>query len=132
MSVPLHTAVYAQVVADAKSRMRYPSLGATVWIRKEYAKRGGTFDDDQHTRWCEERWVHVIPFLKRGRVVDCGAYESTRKACRPIHRVDEHTPVTLPELLGLYTKTDILEMARKKNKNAKRDVNWDELKFNHI
>ena len=128
MSFPNDQSLYDQVVAEAKLKVRYPSLYASVWIHKEYVSRGGKFEDTEAKRWCQEKWVHVIPFIKSGRVVDC--HKGAAKACRPIWRVDKDTPVTLPELLNMYTKTQILDMARKKNKNMKKDVDWENLEFN--
>jgi|TARA_R110000823_G_C15878093_1_gene494797 hypothetical protein len=79
--------------------------------------------------WRCEKWVMIIPFLKSGRVVDCKRELRYKKACLPIKRINHATPITLPELLKLYSKNDILEMARKKNKNMGKLVNWHKLEF---
>ena len=79
--------------------------------------------------WSYEKWVMIIPFLKSGRVVYCKRELRYKKACLPIKRINDKTKITLPELLKIYSKNDILEMARKKNKNMGKLVNWHKLEF---
>jgi len=132
---PSNKTLYNQVKTEAKRKYKFfpSSLYAKVWINKEYKNRGGTFvksNDSSSFRFFQEKWVQVIPFLKSGKVVECNAHEETTKACRPLYRVSSDTPVTLPELLDLHPKSEILVMARKKNKNIKKSVEWETLEFN--
>lgn len=135
MPEPANKALYEEVKDEAKSKFkRYPSLYASSWIVKTYKERGGTYKGPKPKtggtdQWRKEKWVQIIPFLKSGRVVECGQDTKDTKACRPLKRVNKSTPTTLPELMKKHTKKDILEMARKKNKNMKKRVNWDKLEF---
>lgn len=134
MSIPKNKKLYEEVKEEAKKKYkRFPSLYASAWIVKEYKSRGGTYygtkEEEGITQWFKEKWVMVIPFVKSGRVVDCGEKSKDTKACRPLKRINKSTPITLPELLDMHSKKDILEMARKKNKNMKKRVNWEKLEF---
>lgn len=134
MAIPTNPSLYEDVKEEAKARFkRYPSLYASAWIAKEYQKRGGKYKGKKPTdgtgRWFKEKWVQVIPFLKSGKVVECGTDNKDSKACRPLKRVTKDTPVTLPELMKMHKKEDILAMARKKNKNMKKRVDWEKLEF---
>ena len=134
MSVPKDTILYNKVKEDAKKRFkRYPSLYASSWIIRKYKERGGNYHgtktSDGTTQWYLEQWVMVIPFLKSGKVVECGSPLKDGKACRPLKRINKSTPVTLPELLKIHDKKDILDMSRKKNKTMKKRVNWRKLEF---
>jgi hypothetical protein len=112
---------------------RMPNLYREYRIRKEYRHRGGEFEettiDEQRARELLERWVQVIPFLKSGKVIDCTAATKHSKAARPLTRLDPDTPVTLPELLKMHDRKSILNMARRKNKNPKKRVRWEDLEF---
>ena len=134
MSEPTNKRLYNAVKTEAKAKYkRYPSLYASAWIVKEYKRRGGKYKGEKTKdgvdRWFKERWVQVIPFLKSGRVVECGEENRDTKACRPLKRVDADTPITMTELIKLHRKSDILEMARRKNKSMNRRVNWEKLEF---
>jgi hypothetical protein len=132
MSIPTNKTLYNEVKAEAKKKYRFTSLCSSAWIQREYKRRGGTFsgtNENKTTRWFKEKWVQVIPFLKSGKVVECSADTEDIKACRPLHRISDDTPITLPELLDLHPKSEILVMARKKNKNANKSVKWDTLEF---
>lgn len=134
MSTPTNKTLYNEVKAEAKKKYkRFPSLYASAWIQREYKRRGGTFkgtNEKKTSRWFKEKWVQVIPFIKSGKVVECGADNKDTKACRPLYRADKDTPITLPELLDLHPKSEILVMARKKNKNMNKSVDWKSLEFN--
>lgn len=134
MSIPKDSKLYDSIKEEAKKRFkRYPSLYASAWIVKTYKEKGGEYygtkSQEGVSQWFKEKWVMVIPFVKSGRVVECGESVKDTKACRPLRRINRNTPITLPELLDKHTKKDILEMARKKNKNMKKRVNWEKLEF---
>jgi len=135
MSVPTNTTLYNKVKEDAKKRFkRYPSLYASSWIVKEYKERGGKYYGSKSktggtTQWYLEQWIMVLPFVKSGKVVTCGSQTNDTKACRPLKRINKSTPTTIGELMKKHNKSDILAMARKKNKNMSKRVNWDKLEF---
>ena len=51
---------------------------------------------------------------------------STYKKCK---RVNKSTPITLPELIKLHSKKNLLSLARKKNKDMNGRVYWKTLRF---
>jgi len=132
---PVNAKLYERVKNEAKEKFkRYPSLYSSAWIVKTYKQRGGTYRGGKSNskgvaRWYREQWVMVIPFVKSGKVVECGSDMKDTKSCRPLRRITKDTPITLPELMRLHSKTRILEMARKKNKQMHRRVNWETLEF---
>ena len=131
MSIPQNKALYESIRVDALKRYKsYHPLHVLSLIIKEYKFRGGTYMSiSGPTQWHLEQWVMVIPFIKSGKVVECRSHIKDGKACRPLKRINDQTPVTLPELLKMYSKSQVLEMARKKNKNMKRRVDWVKLEF---
>ena len=134
MSIPKNKALYEKVKDEAKKKYkRYPSLYASAFIVREYKSRGGTYygtkEEEGISQWFKEKWVMVIPFIKSGKVIECGSSVKDTKACRPLKRINKTTPITLPELLEKYSKKEILSFARLKNKNMKKRANWDKLEF---
>ena len=123
--------LYLKVVEDARARFkRYPSVYASMWIQREYKKRGGGYRGRRPsrqkgvTRWLAEKWVQVIPYLTTGKVVACGAPNRHTKACRPLVRISDKTPVTIPELLKVHSKATLLRLARSKNRDMGRRIYW--------
>ncbi len=81
------------------------------------------------TRWFKEKWIQVVPYLEKGKVVECGGENmkwkrSAGKACRPLHRITDETPITIEELLKLHDKKDIIKMAKKKERIPSKRVLW--------
>lgn len=84
------------------------------------------------TRWFKEQWIQVVPYLEKGKIVECGGENmkwkrSTGKACRPLHRITDETPITIKELLKLHHKKDIIKMAKRKEKSPSKRVLWKSL-----
>ena len=84
------------------------------------------------TRWYKEQWIQVVPYLEKGKIVECGGENmkwkrSTGKACRPLHRITDETPITIKELLKLHHKKDIIKMAKKKERSPSKRVLWKDL-----
>ena len=84
------------------------------------------------TRWFKEQWIQVVPYLEKGKVVECGGENmkwkrSAGKACRPLHRITDETPITIEELLKLHDKKDIIKMAKKKERSPSKRVLWKSL-----
>jgi len=123
--------LYKDVVKDAKSKFEtWPSAYASMWVQKEYMKRGGEYykKDTGLKNWVKERWVQVLPLLQDGKIIVCGDSNKVSKACRPINKLKD-SPITIQELLDLHSVEDIIEAAKKKNKNMDGRLMWKELKF---
>ena len=84
---------------------------------------------DGVSRWNKEQWIQVIPYLKTGKKIPCGSSNKSAKVCRPLIRVNKNTPITLDELLKIYSKTDLLKLANKKLRDMKSRVFWKTMKF---
>ena len=124
--------LYKDVVKDAKSKFKtWPSAYASMWVQREYMKRGGEYfkKDTGLKDWSRERWVQVLPLLKDGKIIVCGDSNKVTKACRPIVRVNNDTAITIQELLELHSVEDIVKAAEKKNKDMDGRLMWKELKF---
>ena len=125
--------LYKNVVKEAKEKFeRWPSIYASMWVQREYQRRGGEYNkksDGELKKWREERWVQVLELLKDGKIVVCGDSNKTTKACRPINRVDESTPITIQELLQMHSVGDIIAAAEKKNRDMDGRLYWKELRF---
>ena len=141
---PNNKKMYDQVKKDAKKKFKhYPSLYASSWIVREYKKRGGAYKGKKPSssrskspgkkskskltginKWYSEQWVQVEKYLKTGSKVDCGASNRKTKACRPLKRIDNTTPITIPELLKIHSKTALISLAKKKQKDMNGRVVW--------
>ena len=69
------------------------------------------------TKWNKgEKWVQVVPYLTRGKIVSCGYRNNNSKklgkACRPIKRINKSTPTTINELLKKYSKKRIVGIGK--------------------
>lgn len=106
----------------------YKKMGGKISAKKSVKKspRQGL------TRWFKEQWIQIVPYLEKGKVVECGGENmkwkrSTGKACRPLHRITDETPITIEELLKLHDKKDIIKMAKRKEKSPSKRVLWKSL-----
>tara|TARA_B100001094_G_C18152671_1_gene784565 strand:- start:58 stop:684 length:627 start_codon:yes stop_codon:yes gene_type:complete len=73
------------------------------------------------TRWFNEKWVNVCK-KKSGKYVPCGRKKGSMKKypyCRPLHRINSGTPMTVGEIKKKYGSKKLKEMC--KRKNSKRD-----------
>ena len=68
-------------------------------------------------------------FFKRWKKIACGEDNKKTKVCRPMKRINSKTAITLPELLKLHSKKDLLALARKKNKDMDKRIYWKTLKI---
>ena len=80
-------------------------------------------------KWYAEEWVQVVDYLQNGRKTQCGASNRSTKACRPLVRVDDKTPTTIPELLKIHSKKELISLARKKRRDMSGRVYWKRGKF---
>ena len=108
----------------------YKKMGGKISAKKNVKKSS----KKGLTRWFKEQWIQVVPYLEKGKVVECGGENmkwkrSAGKACRPLHRITDETPITIEELLKLHDKKDIIKMAKKKEKSPSKRVLWKENRF---
>ena len=133
MPTPLDVKLYEAVKREAKRRFqRWPSAYGSAWLVKEYARRGGTFEEERRGpkrdgvhRWMKEQWIQVLPALESPpRIVACGDPRRSGKACRPLRRISPRTPPTLGEVVARHGKDKVRSLARRKSKTMSRRVSW--------
>ncbi len=130
----LNKKLYKKAKAKADKVYKRHSAYKSMFLVNEYKKLGGKFKNKKPSggvnRWNRERWIQVIPYLKTGKQIPCGAQNKKNKVCRPLYRISANTPVTLPELLKMgHSKKDLLRLANKKVKDMGGRVYWARLKF---
>jgi len=125
----LNKKLYLQVKKESAKRFKQPtSAYRSMWIVKTYKERGGKYKGKksvQNTRkWLKEEWVQVEPYLtEKGKKIVCG-HGDNPKACRPLHRIDKTTPLTLDELLKIHSKKRLVSLACKKSKDMNGRLDW--------
>lgn len=133
MSEPIDTALYETVKLEADKKFKRPtSAYKSMWISKTYKQRGGRYKGKKTgltRRWREEEWIQVIPYLKEGEKIACGASNRKNKVCRPLIRVNKDTPITIEELRDIYSDEQLLKLANKKIKDMSGRVYWKKNKF---
>tara|TARA_R110000824_G_scaffold183534_1_gene364545 strand:+ start:196 stop:618 length:423 start_codon:yes stop_codon:yes gene_type:complete len=125
---------YRKAKKKADETYKKPSAYKSMFIQKVYKELGGRYKGKKKanastTRWLEEKWIQVIPFLTKNKKVICGEDNKKSKVCRPSRRVDKKTPITIQELKKKYDKKTLLTLARKKNKDMNGRVMWKTNKF---
>lgn len=125
---------YKKAKTKADKVYAKPSAYKSMYIQKIYKELGGRYKKLKNktastTRWNKEKWIQVIPYLKSAEEIACGSNNKTNKVCRPLKRINKHTPITIGELLKLHSKQDLIKLANKKNKNMSGRVYWKTLKF---
>ena len=100
----------------------------SMFIVSEYKKMGGKYSGQKPkekglSRWIEEEWIQVVPFLESGKKILCGA-GADKKSCRPNKRISEKTPITIKELLKIHSKEKLLKLAKEKKKDMSKRINW--------
>ena len=129
MLTPYDTNLYRLVHQDASTKFkRCPSFITDAWAMRQYSIRGGKWMSSAD-RWTIERYIHVIPFVKSGKVQTCKYEQRNDKATMPLYRLDEKTPLTIGECMKIHDRQHILNMARLKNKRKKKKVDWKKLEF---
>ena len=124
--------LYTKAKKKADETYARPSAYKSMYIQKVYKELGGRYKGkkkDSTTKWIKEQWIQVIPFLKDGKKIACGEDNKKTKVCRPMKRINSKTAITLPELLKLHSKKDLLALARKKNKDMDKRIYWKTLKI---
>lgn len=99
----------------------------SMYIVREYKKMGGKYKGKKPkggiTRWSNEKWVAVIPYLG-GKNIKCGATLNKKVSCRPSIRKTKKTPITIQQVIKLHGKKKVKKLATAKNKNMSKRVNW--------
>ena len=129
--------LYKKVKEEAKLKFkRYPSLYASSWITREYKKRGGKYKTNKEKTskknsdlngqklWYKEKWIQIVPYLEKNKIIQCGDSNKDAKACRPLIRVNDKTPPTIGEIVNKYSKEKVLKLAKKKNRDMGGRLNW--------
>ena len=98
-------------------------------IVKTYKNMGGKYKASKPktgtTRWLEEQWIQVLPYIFNKELKPCGSSDRRKHACRPLKRVSKNTPVTVNEAVKLHGKTKVAQLARKKRQGStKVRVHW--------
>lgn len=100
-------------------------------IVKQYKKMGGKYKKKNTTkpkgvsRWLNEKWIQVIPFLDHQQKIPCGSSRRRKHACRPSVRISKSTPITIQEVINKHGKQKTKQLANNKKKNTEKSrVNW--------
>jgi hypothetical protein len=127
MVEPLDSKLYKRVKRDANKKFdEKTSAYKSMWITREYKKRGGKYSGKQSkeglTRWLKEEWVDLKRPIINSKGETTGYKKCGRKSksqeyplCRPTKRVSKKTPKTVKEI---SPKT--IEKILKKKKSGKR------------
>lgn len=131
------SAVYRRAVEQANAEYgTKSSIYRSSRIVTLYKNLGGKLSGTKKpkgqglSRWFREAWVQVVPYLERGVVIECGgarAGANRGKACRPLHRITKETPITIKELLQLHSKSEIIRVAKRKERAPSTRVLWKTL-----
>tara|TARA_E500000318_G_scaffold111297_2_gene129355 strand:- start:1476 stop:1895 length:420 start_codon:yes stop_codon:yes gene_type:complete len=126
--------LYEMAKKDADLKYKVPSAYKSMYIQKKYKQLGGRYKNKKRNqastdRWRTEQWVVVSEYLNGNKKIVCGTSEIKNKVCRPLKRINKDTPITLPELLKIHSKKDLLTLANKKRNDMKGRVMWKTLKF---
>ena len=139
MDKALDKELYMKVKKESDKVFEKHSLYKSMWILKEYKKRGGKYKDKKPIKnknklsgselWLKSQWIQVLPFLEKGEIIPCGESNKQTKACRPTVKINNETPLTIKELLKIHGKEKLIEIAKKKNNNMNKRMNWKTGKF---
>ena len=129
--------LYKKARKTADEKYKRPGLYKSAFIQKEYQRLGGKYKGEKPSkekgiqRWLKgEKWVEVEPYLKNNKIVVCGTSEKEGKACRPMNRVNNKTPITLPELIKIHGRNKLLGLVSRKKKNMDLRIDWKNGKIN--
>jgi hypothetical protein len=99
-------------------------------IVKKYKQLGGEYKGPKNkqkgvTRWLDEKWIQVHPYLTDGSHVACGLNKRRAHACRPSVKLSKETPMTIQEAMRKHGHLKLLELITHKNKNSEKyRVDW--------
>ena len=129
---------YKKAYRDANKKYgKNSSIYKSAYIVKRYKELGGYFPKNKPStktglqRWFYgEQWIRVVPYLTKGEILPCGSNGGKVYACRPLKRANKNTPITIGELLKLFTREEIIKIAKAKEKFPEKRLTWKTLKLN--
>ena len=123
--------LYLQAKQKADETYKKPSAYKSAFIQKEYMRLGGEYTKKTHglKRWFDEQWVQVVPYLEENKKIECGSDNKKNKACRPLKKINKDSPETIDNLVEKLGKDKVLELAKEKNNNMDKRINWEEGKI---
>ena len=126
--------LYKKVKEEVYKKNPVHGAYRSMQVVKEYKSQGGTFKNTNNkplTRWLDEQWIAIKPYITTGSKVPCGSpIVRQHSACRPSRRVSKQTPQTIQETLTKHSREDILKAINKKNKDPHNTtLNWHTLKL---
>jgi len=110
-----------------KKRVKvWPSAYASGQLVSEYKKLGGRYSSSKNDtkgigKWFKEEWVNVCKPKVQGKYQPCGREQSKIRAypyCRPLHRVNKGTPMTVKEIVNKHGKEYLTTLCKKKRKEG--------------
>lgn len=122
----LNPELYKKAKAEADKRYKRAGAYKSMFIVKKYQELGGKYKGkktDNLSKWRSEDWVSVKDYLN-GKKVECGSSTIGKNACRPLKKVNDKTPITLPELIKIHGKKKLLELVDKKLNDMSGRLNW--------
>lgn len=127
---------YKEAFLVAKETYKKPSAYRSMYIAKKYKQMGGRYDEKlkkgqrgQTTKWLEEKWVQIKPYVVEGKEIRCGEGDGS-KACRPLQRVkggDKN--ITMSQIIKKYGKKKVIELVDKKRADMSGRLDWEKGKF---
>jgi len=131
----LNPELYKKAKKKADETFKRHGLFKSAFIQRQYQKLGGKYKGEKPKktegiqRWLSgEQWVEVESYLKNNQII-CGSSNKKGKACRPLKKINNKTPITLPELIKLHGKETILKLVKKKQKDMNGILRWKEGRF---
>ena len=128
--------LYKKAKKKADEIFERAGLFKSAFIQKEYQRLGGKYSGKKPPksqgiqRWLSgEQWIEVEPYLLKGKIIKCGSSERIGKACRPLKRVNDKTPITINELIELHGKRKLMELVKQKQKDMNGILRWKEGRF---
>lgn len=118
----------AKSIAD-KTFKEKTSAYKSMFIVKKYQDMGGKFSGKKSRdlgKWREEKWIQVVPFLEKGKVIECGS-GADKKSCRPTLKKYKTTPITIKELIDIHGKQKLVTFAKRKKKEMNKRADWKKL-----
>ena len=129
----LNPELYKKAKKQADKVYERHSAYKSMYIQKLYKNLGGKYKNKKNkqgvSRWNKEKWIQCEDYIKYGKKIPCGANNKKFKVCRPLIRVNKYTPTTLPELLKIHKKKDLLKLIKMKQKDMDGRLYLKLLKF---
>jgi len=99
----------------------------SMWISKKYKDLGGKYSGKKKSltsRWRDEKWIQIEPYIKDNKKIVCGEDNTQNKACRPLIKVNQLTPMTMDEIIKKHGKKKVLELVNKKQNDMEGRLLW--------